>query len=765
MYRHDLSMRVLAVTASVGACLLLARATRSEPGPQIDKAERRSIASVSVENPGHHYGGGGGSQAFTRASFGGTPYTVSGLASPTTTVPEAEEEIAVDPLNPANVVAAISDFALRGGYNTTKYVVSTDGAATWREAFVPLNVNGSPVTSDGLVWLANSDPVVAVDRLGNVFLSDLYLGNGNANGLYVSVATLFGGVAFTAATTYPVVPAHTDPRTTTQEDKPWIAVDDTTSPATTGNVYVSWTRFSGNSDTIYLSRSLDHGRTWSVPLRISPAFQDGGVQGSQVAVGPGGEVWVAYEVFYVGNVRQQFLAKSTDGGVSFTSPIAITPAFNELAFSSTYRTDSFCNMAVRPDGKVVLVYSDYSAATGAEVELVIFDPVSTTASAPVVINDVSTGQQFFPAVSVDGGGTIHASWFDTRNSGGSTALYDVYATHSADGVTFAPNARVTPKQADAGSASFIGDYAGIASANGKAFPVWNDGGFNGGSLKTAVLSSTPPPPPPAAPTGLTAKGGNASVSLVWSGSAGASSYDVKRGTTSGGPYATIAPGVAATSFVDGGVVNGTTYFYVVTALNAGGESPSSNEASATPQGPPPAPTGLTAKAGNGSVSLAWTASSGAASYDVKRGTTSGGPYDTIATGVADTTYPDTTVTNGTTYFYVVTAVNALGESASSNQASATPSAPPAAPTGLTATPSNHTVTLRWNASSGASTYNVKRGTTSGGPYTTIATGVTGTSYVSRGLSNGTTYYFVVTAVNAGGESPSSNQASATPRRR
>ncbi|XID92814.1 cellulase family glycosylhydrolase [Paenibacillaceae bacterium WGS1546] len=87
---------------------------------------------------------------------------------------------------------------------------------------------------------------------------------------------------------------------------------------------------------------------------------------------------------------------------------------------------------------------------------------------------------------------------------------------------------------------------------------------------------------------------------------------------------------------------------------------------------------------------------------------------------------------------------------------------PAAPTGLTATAGDGQATLSWNASSGATGYNVKRATTSGGPYPTVATGVPGTSYTDAGLTNGTTYYYVVSAANAAGESANSAQASATP---
>ncbi|MEW9699760.1 glycoside hydrolase family 6 protein [Paenibacillus sp. SI8] len=87
---------------------------------------------------------------------------------------------------------------------------------------------------------------------------------------------------------------------------------------------------------------------------------------------------------------------------------------------------------------------------------------------------------------------------------------------------------------------------------------------------------------------------------------------------------------------------------------------------------PAAPAGLTATAGNAQVALSWSASSGAASYTVKRAATTGGPYTNVATGVTATSYADTGLTNGTTYYYVVSAVNSAGASANSAQVSATP---------------------------------------------------------------------------------------------
>ena len=177
---------------------------------------------------------------------------------------------------------------------------------------------------------------------------------------------------------------------------------------------------------------------------------------------------------------------------------------------------------------------------------------------------------------------------------------------------------------------------------------------------------------------------------------------------------------------------------------------------------PTAPTGLTATGGDGQVTLSWSAVSGATSYSVKQSVTSGGPYTTIATP-SGTSQLVTGLTNGTTYYFVVSASNAAGESANSVQASGTPQQSlPAAPSGLTATAGDAQVALSWSAVSGASGYVVKQSAFSGGPYTTIAT-PTGTSHTVTGLTNGTIYYFVVSATNAAGEGAASSEVSATPQ--
>jgi hypothetical protein len=193
---------------------------------------------------------------------------------------------------------------------------------------------------------------------------------------------------------------------------------------------------------------------------------------------------------------------------------------------------------------------------------------------------------------------------------------------------------------------------------------------------------------PAAPTGLTATPGNARVTLSWNASAGATSYKVYRGTSSGGETL-LQSNVTGTSFLDTSVTNGTTYYYKVSAVNAAGESALSAEASATPQAPPAAPGNLAATAVSTSqINLTWADNStNETGFVLERATNSAftAGLTTVNLGANTASYSATGLAAGTTYWFRVRAVNIGGASANSNVASATTQSPPSTGTGLTAT--------------------------------------------------------------------------------
>ena len=256
------------------------------------------------------------------------------------------------------------------------------------------------------------------------------------------------------------------------------------------------------------------------------------------------------------------------------------------------------------------------------------------------------------------------------------------------------------------------------------------------------------------PTGLSAIVTGTQIALSWSASAGATNYVVQRSTTSGGPYTRIATN-AATGFTDTGLSAGLTYFYVVLAQDGIGETANSPQASGTIT--PAAPATITAAPGDMHATVTWSAAIGATSYIVKRSGVMGGPYTPIRTN-ATTSYIDNGLVNLTPYFYVVSAVNAGGESPDSSEATATPNV---APSALIAVGGTNQVSLSWTALGGAVSYFVKRSTSSGGPYANIATGVGPTSYLDTTAAIGTTYYYVVSADLGGSESAYADEAAAT----
>jgi lysophospholipase L1-like esterase len=180
---------------------------------------------------------------------------------------------------------------------------------------------------------------------------------------------------------------------------------------------------------------------------------------------------------------------------------------------------------------------------------------------------------------------------------------------------------------------------------------------------------------------------------------------------------------------------------------------------------PAAPTGLVASAvAADQINLAWTDNaSNEGAFLIER-SPDNATFTQIAYVGADTTsYSSTGLSNSTTYYYRVRARNSSGDSSDSDVASATTlsTTPLATPASLMALPGYAKVYLNWQAVVGAASYNVKRSTTDGGPYTTVASPAS-TNYADTGLANGTTYYYVVSGVAGGGEGVASAQASATP---
>ena len=273
------------------------------------------------------------------------------------------------------------------------------------------------------------------------------------------------------------------------------------------------------------------------------------------------------------------------------------------------------------------------------------------------------------------------------------------------------------------------------------------------------------PTAPIRPSGLVAAAVKGQIMLSWSAAPGATSYALYQGTKAGGEITSAAAySGSATSATLYNRTGGTTYYYVVKAINATGTSATSNETSVTLPLPPATPTGLTAVPGNTQATLSWKAAAGADTYKVLVGTTSGGENNPLATGVTGTSAVITGLRNGATYYFVVESVSGGGTSAPSNEAKAALPATPAAPTGVTAATggAKGSIVVSWTAPAGAASYNVYVGTRSDGESASpVLSGVKGTSATINGLSTGGTYFVQVTAVSStGAESNKSAESNA-----
>ena len=349
------------------------------------------------------------------------------------------------------------------------FAVSSDGGRTFRASTIP-NPDSTITLGDG---------VVALGTKGLIYYATLMIANGVSTvGVAKSVEGTFG---FSA----PVDAAARVENGSDFQDKESLAVDRNANSPFQGNVYVAWTDFS-DSTFIEFARSVDLGNKFQKPITLSIKSSSNSVQGSNIAVGPNGEVYVVFSDTE-GPVTGIGFVKSLDGGVTWTQPrmIALPLNISQMPGLGNVRANSFPRMAVGLDGVIHVVYGAQPAVLGRDRSDVFYirsKDGGGTFSAPLRLNDDgTTNPQFFPSIAVTASGAVGVEWWDMRNSPDFGSLTDVYMTISNNGGdSFGPNFRVTNHNfvfapIDPGlAAAYHSDYNWMTADGENFFLPWSD---------------------------------------------------------------------------------------------------------------------------------------------------------------------------------------------------------------------------------------------------------------------------------------------------
>jgi hypothetical protein len=498
-----------------------------------------------------------------------------------TTPVQTEPHLAVNPRDPQHLVLGVIDYS----FPSTSAYVSFDGGENWE------GPNQVPYLLGDRV--AGGDPVLAFDRRGNVYYAHISIGLEEFSVGPVTVFSMVSSMAVAISEDggfeWPRTISTARSRVSTENlapdqfgrlrgtidvgflDKPWLAAGRHPTDPTRDVLYLTYTDFEIRYEvfwigeipttlpremrtTIRMVSSEDGGLTWSDPIAVSPTVRrgygerEGGgggpgvfgslrvVQGSHVAVGPDGVVYVAWfdstdddSMMGVGEI---WLARSSDGGRSFR-PATVAATFNEVDFRPRnaffrYWASSFPQLAVGPESEVYIVYvsrpSDKLHDDG-DVYVVRSRDRGDTWSRPRRLNDDDgAALQFFPSVDVGPDGVVHVMWADMRDDPARTR-YHIYYTRSEDrgeswgfeqeGLGFrVGDTRVSDFASNPNRGFpfglFLGDYFSLKATADDVYMVWADtrlgefGGFNqkvGFARRSAMASPEVFLSPPAGPGG------------------------------------------------------------------------------------------------------------------------------------------------------------------------------------------------------------------------------------------------------------------------
>lgn len=389
----------------------------------------------------------------------------------------SEPSIAINPRDPKQVVVVFQGGQAIQGTSSARY--SSDGGQTFSEA------SGT----DASDWKVLGDVTTTFDNAGNAYLCSIafdklgttsYWAHGvGRNGIIVRRSNDGGKTWDPSVSNVKTFPLGNEPGIQF-EDEPRIYADNSQSSPYAGNLYVGWVEWQITQSVMFFSRSTDHAKTWSKPLRIStkpglPRDDNGGLGGYSQATSGGGVIYAGWS-----DGKNIVFTVSRDGGKTFTPSRSIVPTgpsyFGEVPGVSRVSGFPVLAMDVRKGRQRIYVcWSDYTNGD-IDVFLASSNDRGQTWSAPLRINDdeIHNGKdQFFQWIGVDSvTGDVVVDFYDRRADPKNISV-GVTVARSTDGGNSFKNYSLTSDNFNPFNA-FLGDYTSISAFDGRVAVAWTE---------------------------------------------------------------------------------------------------------------------------------------------------------------------------------------------------------------------------------------------------------------------------------------------------
>lgn len=379
-------------------------------------------------------------------------------------LPQNETALAVNPVNPDNLVISMNDF--RAGLSGQSVGYSLDAGLSWHVSAVM-----SPAA--GVYYM---DPSAEFDPAGNVYIAFLVVKqNVQLNGTGIAVLkSADGGQTWSDV----VYVANDLDNSSVTHTRPFVAV------GANDEVYVSWVKAQGESSYAVIARSVDGGQSFGTVAVVSD--QVGLARNAVSAVANDGSVYVAYFDVFDSKIH---VSRSGDGAGTFETIHSIPvdqigePIGFKRILKGSLKVNSYPMIAIdRSNGQTQgTVYVAWADSRFGDPDVLLVRTIGNGWTEPVrVNNDDGASDQFFPAVSVDDvGGSLNIAFYDSRNDV-DNIFVDTYVARSFDGGESFVNQRLSTAASDPtvgfeqGSQSFFGDYLAVDSHENIVYAAFTD---------------------------------------------------------------------------------------------------------------------------------------------------------------------------------------------------------------------------------------------------------------------------------------------------